>query len=247
MNSEQQYRNPDIEAGKINLSDKVSPINMVEVLLKNPGAWFEQVTIGKIYRSIVILAFISITCYLGYSFIVGSYSGHAQWLGAPAKIISGTLLSILLCYPSLYIFACLSGANINPGKTMALFASGMTISAILLIGFAPVSFVFTFAIQSPFFMGAVHLIAWGISMYFGITHINNGLRQMSCNNTKLIKAWGTILIITMLQMTVTLRPILGESEHFLNSEKLFFIEHWMNNIDSGLKQELPSTRVNVRD
>lgn len=227
-NQQQTGRNNEI----INLSEKGTPLDIVEVLLKNPGQWFAHVTLGRVNRCVLMFFLISTTCYMGYSIIVGSFAGNDQWLFAPAKIISGTIVSILLCYPSLYIFACLSGANIDLEKTMALLASGMTLCAILLIGFAPVSFVFTFAIKSEFFMGMIHLFVWGISMYFGIRHISNGLQHMSCDNTRLIRIWGVILMITMLQMTVTLRPILGESNQFLTSEKRFFVEHWLENIPS---------------
>lgn len=235
MTIAKQQEPVEFEIEEIDFSGKITPIKIVEVLLKNPGIWFGQVTSGKARRSMLMFFFISMVCYLGYSLIVGSYSGNVQWFGAPVKIISGTVLSILLCYPSLYIFACLAGANVNPGKTMALLVSGMTLSAILLIGFAPVAFVFTFAIQSSFFMGLVHFFAWGISMYFGIRHIKSGLLEMSCNETGLIRIWGVILIVTMLQMTVTLRPILGESDQFLTSEKRFFVEHWFENIPADEK------------
>lgn len=208
---------------------KGNPIKVVEILLKTPEVWFEQISCNKANSSMLMLFFISMFCYLSYSLIVGSYSGNEQWLAAPVKIISGTILSILLCYPSLYIFSCLAGADISPGKAIALLTSGMTLSAILLIGFAPVAFIFTFAIRSTFFMGLVHFLAWGISIYFGIRHISNGLKEMSSTNSKLIRVWGAIMVITMLQMTVTLRPILGEDDQFLNNEKRFFVEHWIEN------------------
>jgi len=228
----QNKENPETAGLKIKKSNgngKGNPIKVVEILLKTPGVWFEQVSSNKAYSSMFMLFTISVFCYLSYSLIVGSYSGNEQWLAAPVKIILGTVVSILLCYPSLYIFSCLAGADISPGKAMALLTSGMTLSAVLLIGFAPVAFVFTFAIRSTFFMGLVHFLAWGISMYFGIRHIGNGLKEMSSNHPRLIRIWGAILVITMLQMTVTLRPILGESDKFLSNEKRFFIEHWIEN------------------
>ncbi len=206
------------------------PIQFIQLLLKEPNAWFAQIKDEDTWTSLPTLLLITVLCNLAYSMIIGSYCGNAQWYAAPVKIILGSALATLLCYPSLYIFGCLSGADINPGKTLALLVSGMCLTGILLIGFAPVAFVFTFAIQSQFFMGIVHFLAWGISIYFGIRHISLGLGEMSCHNTALIKIWGVILVVTMLQMTVTLRPIIGQSDHLLTSEKRFFIEHWLDNI-----------------
>jgi len=232
MPNEKELKTKESETTENALLEKNNPVKIIEVLLKTPEQWFQHVSNNKAKSSILILFVITITCYLGYSLIVASYSGNSQWLAAPVKIISGTILSIFLCYPSLYIFSSLAGADTSPGKTLALLTSGLTLSAILLIGFAPVAFVFTYAIRSPFFMGVVHLLAWGISIYFGIHHIHKGLQEMSSTNAGLIRIWGTILVITMLQMTVTLRPILGESDQFLNGEKRFFIEHWIKNAES---------------
>ena len=47
----------------------------------------------------------------GYGMVVGSFSGGSQMWIAPAKIAIGTILSILICLPSLYIFTCLSGID----------------------------------------------------------------------------------------------------------------------------------------
>ncbi len=217
---------------EVTFSEKPTIMGMIEMVLKNPEMWFEQIIKGKTTRIVWIFVFISVICNFAYGLIVGSFSGNIQWVAAPIKIISGTIISVLLCYPSCYIFACLAGAKIDPRKTMALLISGMSLTAILLIGFAPVAFVFTYAINSMFFMGMIHFIAWGISMYFGIRHIYSGLTRMSCKETWLIKAWGFILIITMMQMSVTLRPIIGESDFFLTSEKRFFVEHWVGNMSS---------------
>lgn len=46
-----------------------------------------------------------------YGLVVGSFSGGAQIWIAPTKIMIGTVLSSLICLPSLYIFTCLSGID----------------------------------------------------------------------------------------------------------------------------------------
>lgn len=217
------------------LSKKASPAQLIDALLKSPQLLTKQIIAGRAGRNILILLAIAIICYLTYGLIVGSFSGNSQWVAAPVKIISGTALSALLCFPSLYIFACLSGATINPLQALALVSSGLTITAILLLGFTPVAFVFTFSIQTLFFMGAVHLLVWGVSICFGLRYIFLALSTMSCKEKYMIKLWGVILIVTMLQMTTTLRPIIGEADQLLTAEKRSFVEHWVEN-GSGSNQ-----------
>ncbi len=213
----------------IELDEDASPAQIIDILLKNPEVLIRQIMSNQAGRNILILAAIAVGCHLIYGLIVGSFSGDSQWYAAPMKIIFGTAISALLCFPSLYIFACLSGASISPTQALAMVSSGLTLTAILLLGFAPVAFVFTFSIKTLFFMGAVHLLVWGISIYFGLRYIYQGLKSMSCKNNDLIKVWGVILIITMLQMTTTLRPIIGTSDQILTAEKRSFVEHWFDN------------------
>ncbi len=203
---------------------------LVDALLKTPEAIIDSIKEAKFNKNLFAFMMIAVLCHIVYGLIVGSFSGNAQWIASPIKIIAGTALSALLCYPSLYIFASLSGANITPGQVFSLLVSAFALVAILLIGFAPVAFIFTFSIKSIHFMGMIHLLCWSISIYFGIRYIRTGIKRMQGENNNLIITWSVILILTMLQMTATLRPILGESDKILTSEKSFFVEHWVNSL-----------------
>lgn len=207
-------------------SESASATQLVEALLKAPESVIEQVKAGKFRKTLFLLLAISLVCHAIYGVIVGSFSGNVQWFAAPLKIVIGVALSALLCYPSLYIFACLSGAKINFSQAFSLLMGGLTLTSILLLGFAPVAFIFTFSTQTVFFMGIIHLLIWFISIYFGIRYITMGLVHLEGRKNNLFATWNVILILTMLQMTTTLRPILGESDTLLSSEKRFFLVHW---------------------
>ncbi len=210
------------------LSKSASFIEIVDALLKSPESVVNRIKVGEFKKILFSLLVIFIICHVIYGLIVGSYSGN--WFISPIKIVGGVTLSVLLCYPSFYIFSCLSGANITPSQAFSLLAGGLALTSILLLGFAPVAFIFTFSIKTISFMGIVHILIWAISIYFGLRYIINGLIHMdSRKNDNFITIWCIILVLTMLQMTTTLRPIIGESDILLTSEKLFFMEHWLNN------------------
>ncbi|RKZ80236.1 MAG: hypothetical protein DRR19_23925 [Candidatus Parabeggiatoa sp. nov. 1] len=208
------------------LPESASTMQLVDALLKAPESVIAQVKAGQFRNKLLMLLAISIICHAIYGLIVGSFSGNAQWLAAPLKIVIGATLSALLCYPSLYIFACLSGAKINPSQIFSLLMGGIALTSILLLGFVPVAFIFTFSIQTVFFMGMVHLLVWFISIYFGLRYIALGLVSLEGKKSDLFTIWNVILLLTMLQMTTTLRPILGESDTLLTGEKRFFVVHW---------------------
>ncbi|MGH8092725.1 MAG: hypothetical protein ACREIF_04565 [Chthoniobacterales bacterium] len=50
-----------------------------------------------------------------------------------------------------------------------------------------------------------------------------------------LKTWSLIFILVCLQMTMTLRPIVGRSDHFLPMEKKFFLSHWYESLGGKLQ------------
>jgi hypothetical protein len=224
-----KMESPIPEKEPYHLPESPSTMQIVDALLKSPESVVNQIKSGHFKKTFFILLWLFVLCHAIYGLIVGSFSGDVQWFAAPIKIVGGVTLSALLCYPSLYIFGCLSGANITPSQALSLLFGGLTLTSILLLGFAPVAFIFTFSIKTVSFMGIVHLLIAAISIYFGLRYIVMGLTRMeSRQDSKIITTWCVILILTMLQMTTTLRPIIGESDVLLTHEKRFFVEHWLN-------------------
>ncbi|MDM8563596.1 hypothetical protein QUF54_09605 [Candidatus Marithioploca araucensis] len=228
---------PKPEKKSYHLPESATTMQIVDALLKSPESVVKQIKSGQIKKTLFILLGIFVLCHAIYGLIVGSFSGDVQWFTAPIKIVGGAALSALLCYPSLYIFGCLSGANITPSQALSVLVGGLTLTSILLLGFAPVAFIFTFSIKTVAFMGVIHILIWAISIYFGLRYIVMGLTQMDSrkDSSNIITTWCVILILTLLQMTTTLRPIIGESDTLLTHEKRFFVEHWLDVLDNKTK------------
>ena len=82
-------------------------------------------------------------------------------------------------------------------------------------------------------MGFIHLLVWGISLYFGLRYIAAGLTALGSNNKTTMNIWATIFLLTLLQMSTTMRPIIGTSDVFLTAEKKFFLNHWAELLDKS--------------
>src|SRR5437016_11591563 len=91
---------------------------------------------------------------------------------APAKLVLRTLLAILICLPSLYIFSCLGGIDAQLRSVCGSLFAAVCLSSILLIGFAPVAWIFSQSTDSIVFMGALHLLFWAIGIRFGVRLID---------------------------------------------------------------------------
>jgi hypothetical protein len=144
------------------------------------------------------------------------------------------LICGLLCFPSLFIFSCLSGAEISLSQTASLLVGGLTLTAVLLIGFLPVVFIFACSTHSVAFMGFIHLLIWIASFVIGIRFLQRGIGLFTEKRSNILVVWCVVLLLTMTQMSTTLRPLVGTSPDFITMEKKFFLAHWGETFDNDI-------------
>lgn len=174
------------------------------------------------------LIFVSALCAVLYGVVVGTFSGGSQLWIAPAKIAGGMLVCALICLPSLYIFSCLAGSQARLIEVVGLVVGLLMLTTILLIGFAPVAWVFSQSTSSLGAMGALHLAFWAIATIFGWRFLRNGFAHLSAHSGGALYVWFFIFVLVCVQMTTALRPIIGTSDTFLPTEKKFFLAHWFD-------------------
>lgn len=206
------------------------PADCVEALLREPGRILFQLGQKDGPRLVATLLGIAAVCSLIYGSIVGLFSRGEQIYFAPIKIAVGLLLSGLICLPSLYIFAALGGSKARLADVLGLLAGLLALSSIMLIGFAPVAWIFSESTQSLAMMGALHFGFWFIAVYFGLKFLNAGFRRTEMRASEGVSVWMVIFVIVALQMTTALRPILGTANTALPEEKRFFLAHWADNL-----------------
>ena len=222
------------------MPERSSAVLVIEALLKYPGRIiYELQNNWRIAFAfwLFVLALLGMT---GYGVIVGSFTGGQQVWIAPAKIAIGTTLSIGICLPSLYIFSCLGGIDTRLRTVSGVLFAAVGLTALLLIGFAPVAWIFSQSTDSVAFMAALHLALWGIGMMFGLRLVEAMGRLLSGSPKTHLKLWGFVFAVVCLQMMTTLRPIVGQSDHFLPTEKKFFLAHWFETIT---ERETKSTGI----
>ena len=212
-------------------------IAAVEAILRQPRRVIFQLKQAKPGGLIWSMLVIAIVCSAVYGIVVGTFSGGSQLWAAPTKIALGLLISGLMCLPSLYIFSCLGGSQARLVEVFGLVAGLLALLTILLIGFAPVAWVFSRSTASETVMGGLHLAFWAVAVFFGVRFLGAGFKHMQARSAGALTTWVVIFLLVCLQMTTALRPILGTSDHFLPSstEKKFFLGYWMDCIDADSK------------
>ena len=215
----------------------------IEALLRQPRRLLFQLRQPGAGKLIAGMLFTALLCSLIYGVVAGTFSGGTQLWAAPVKIAAGLMISAAICLPSLYIFTCLSGSQARLTEVCGLLAGLLMLMTILLIGFAPVAWIFSQSTESLAWMGTLHLIFWLVATLFGVRFMKAGFSHANAKSQAGLNVWIVIFLLVVLRMTTALRPILGRSDSFFPVEKKFFLGHWAE----GLKLQPGGAKSDARD
>jgi hypothetical protein len=234
---------PPLGANPEELEPIHNTVATVDAILRQPRRVMYQVRQPNSGRLVLGMTLIAVFCSLVYGLVVGTFSNGPQLWAAPAKVAGGLLISALICLPSLYIFTCLSGSQARLAEICGLEAGLLLLTALLLIGFAPVAWLFSQSTDSITWMGALHLLFWFIATCFGIRFLGNAFSHSQPRATAGLNTWIVIFVLVVLQMTTALRPIVGTASTFLPEQKKFFLAHWADCVGAaGQASPLPGAR-----
>lgn len=158
--------------------------------------------------------------------VMASFSGGIQLLWVPLKVSFGLLFCGVICLPSLFIFTSLAGGRHSFRETAGALMMGLALIGVLLVGFAPVTWLFSQATTSIAFMGSLHVAFFLVSAWFGIGLIRRAL-SVGGQAPRGSALWAGLFVLVALQMSTTLRPLVGPDDGILFHPKQFFIVHWI--------------------
>lgn len=217
---------------------------LFEALLRRPQALIPRLGGPGIVRRFAGLAAVSL---LLFGLVLGCFAKHEQLWAAPLKVTAGVFIAGVICFPSLYIFATLAGARVTLAQLASGLAGALALAGLLLLGFAPAVWIFAESTDSFGFMGFLAIGAWLIALIFALRFLKTVVFATGGHQFGPMIVWCIVFLLVTLQMTTSLRPILGRSPEFLTQEKKFFLQHWGENLDRSLNSPAPQeTRTPAR-
>lgn len=198
---------------------------LFEALLRRPHALVARLAeshAGAIPR----FALMALGSLLLFGFVLGCFAKHEQLWAAPLKVTAGLGIAAVICFPSLYIFATLAGARIGVQQLAACLGGALALAGLLLLGFAPAVWIFAESTDSLGFMGTLAIGAWIIAVVFALRFLKAAVQTAGGTQKGPLTLWSVVFLLVTLQMTTSLRPILGRSDTLLTHEKKFFLQHW---------------------
>ncbi len=202
--------------------------NIVAALLKAPQTVSHSIANQKgLLRSAGLLLGVAVGCHAIFGLAVGLFGGISVGVMDMVKVPLAAVCALLLCFPSLYVFACVAGSPLSLSQTVMLGCSCLAMVGLLLVGLAPVAWLFAVSTQSLPFVVMLAFLIWLIALAFAARYVGKLKVNLLFQRQSGIMLWLIILMVVTLQMATCMRPMLTKPDRgWWTSEKMFFLTHF---------------------
>ena len=190
---------------------------IIETILRSRRQFFveirEGVDLGRKMRAMLIS---SIAFFALYGAVMGSTHSLWQTLSSAVKLPLLFLATLVVCSPTLYFFNLIFGSNQSLAQNFTLILTAITVTAVLLLSFAPIVLFFLLTTSHYQFFKLLNVGVFALSGIVGVLFLSQGMRIVSASGEEGIQArrnvvrlWIFIYAFVGSQMAWTLRPFIG--------------------------------------
>ena len=204
------------------------PSHIVSALLRNPRRISESIAEKQeLLRSAGLLLATGLACHAVFGVAIGLFGGWSVALMDAVKMPLVALCSLLLCFPSLYVFTCVAGSPLTIAQAFVLGCSCLAMVGLILVGLAPVAWLFSVSTANLSFVALLTFLIWLVAIGFAGRYVAKlGAHPLFARQAG-INMWFLILIVVTLQMATCMRPMLTTSDQgWWTGEKQFFLSHF---------------------
>lgn len=212
--------------------------SVVMYLLRERKQFLEEIREGVKLKSKIFGLLISSTVFFAiYGAILGASSTWMQCLVSAIKLPALYLLTLIICFPTLYFFNVMFGSKRTFEQYLTLLMTAMAMISILLFGFAPVSLFFLISSTDYTFFLLLNIAIMAITGFLGISFFYQGMQSLSEEDAEgkeirlnILRFWLGLYAFVGTQLGWTLRPFFGSPgkafELFRNRESNFYLSVW---------------------
>ena len=194
----------------------MNDLGVIEQILRNRRHFFEEVRDGFDLRAKVRAMLVSSVLFLAvYGAVLGSTHSPAQVVSSAAKLPVLFLVTLFVCVPTLYFFNVMFGSDQTVSQNVALILTAITVTAVLLVSFAPVSLFFLLTTSQYQFFKLLNVAVFAISGVMGILFLGQGMRLMRGSEAGarerrwVLRLWMFLYAFVGSQLAWTIRPFIG--------------------------------------
>ena len=191
-------------------------LGVVETILRNRILFFQEirdgVRLGEKMRAMLISSLVFMAL---YGAVMGSTHSLWQALSSAAKLPILFLATLFICAQTLYFFNVLFGSNQSLTQNVALILTAITVTAVLLLSFAPIILFFLLTTSQYQFFKLLNVGIFAISGVMGVVFLSQGM-QIVANDAEgdsarrnVLRLWMLLYAFVGSQLAWTIRPFIG--------------------------------------
>ena len=195
----------------------MSSLTIIEAILRDRLLFFSEIRQGKGLNEKMRAMFISSIVFLAlYGAVMGSTHSLWQALSSGFKLPLLFLATLIVCAPTLYFFNLIFGSNQSLSQNVALMLTAITVTAVVLLSFAPIVLFFLLTSSNYQFFKLLNVGVFSVAGVIGVLFLIQGMRLVSAGGSDgararqiVVQLWIVVYAFVGSQVAWTLRPFVG--------------------------------------
>ncbi len=190
---------------------------IIETILRNRFRFFADLRADNAVPAKCTAMLVSSAIFFAlYGAVIGSSHSITQALSSAVKLPIVFLLTLVVTLPTLYFFNLLFGSGLNLGQNFALILTAISVTAVLLVSFAPVVLFFLITTSNYQFFKLLNVAIFAITGAVGAQFLAQATDMMGLSDRqgilarrRLVRFWIILYAFVGTQLAWTLRPFFG--------------------------------------
>ena len=179
------------------------------------------------WRLAVFLALVSAVGCALFGFAIGSFVDLKVAALDAAKMVGIAVFSFVLCFPTLYVFATISGSKLSASRLAVLGLVCTATLGSLLAALSPILWLFSVSTENVAFIVVLSCFLAALSLAFVVCPITAAAEKKIVANKAGLHLWLVVFAVVALQTVTLVRPMLAPIGTPRTPEgKCFFLLHF---------------------
>ena len=189
---------------------------------------------ARYWRLAAFLALVTVVGCALFGFAVGSFVDLKVAALDAAKMVGIAAFSFVLCFPTLYVFATISGSKLSASRLAVLGLVCTATFGSLLAALSPILWLFSVSTENAAFIVVLSCILAALALGFVARPIVAAAEKGIVANRAGLHMWLVVFAVVALQTVTLVRPMLAPIGTPRTPEgKCFFLMHFGDSV--GLK------------
>ena len=183
------------------------------------------------WRLAVFLALVSAVGCALFGFAIGSFVDLKVAALDAAKMVGIAAFSFVLCFPTLYVFATISGSKLSASRLAVLGLVCTATLGSLLAALSPILWLFSVSTENVAFIVVLSCFLAALSLAFVVCPITAAAEKKIVANKAGLHLWLVVFAVVALQTVTLVRPMLAPIGTPRTPEgKCFFLMHFSDSV-----------------